>query len=174
MRRNKSINFIFLFLKLSQLWIAHITLTIMVGSLFFQVIARHVNWQLDWTEELSRFAFISMIFVASSYATQSGSHLRVEFFSELISNINSVSRWIVIQLQWLAVLTFDVLFTWYSYENLMEGFQYPNMSPALNFNEGLLFIAPMVGFAVTVIYRLLSKVYEPPVLDAPSSGEITS
>jgi len=174
MRQKNPIHFVFSFLKLTQLWAAHITLVIMVGSLFFQVVARHMHWQLDWTEELSRFAFIAMIFVAASYATQSGSHLRVEFFSDLIANINRVSRWIIEQLQWLAVLSFDVLFTWYSIENLIEGSRYPNYSPALNFNENLLFLAPTIGFSVAVIFRVLSKFVEPPEISGPSSGEITS
>jgi TRAP-type C4-dicarboxylate transport system permease small subunit len=174
MSDHKFIRYIFLFLKLTQLWAAHITLIMMVGSLFFQVLARYMHWQLDWTEELARFAFIAMIFVAASYATQSNSHLRVEFFADQMSKIGPKSQWIVRQLQWLAVLTFDVLFTWFSIEALMEGFQYPNVSPALNFNENLLFLAPTIGFSAAVIFKILSRIFEPPVIAAPSSGEIAS
>ncbi|MZR31644.1 TRAP transporter small permease [Sneathiella litorea] len=173
MRSNNTTNLIFAFLRQTQLWAAHITLTIMVGSLFFQVLARQMRWQLDWTEELARFSFIAMIFVAASYATQTGAHLRVEFFSDLISKMGRTSRWIVSQLQWCAVLTFDVLFTWYSIENLKEGFRYPNLSPTLNFNENILFLAPAIGFSAAIIFTILSRFVEAPGLQTPSSGEIT-
>ena len=158
---------IFKFLRQTQLWAAHITLTIMVGSLFFQVLARQMRWQLDWTEELARFSFIAMIFVAASYATQTGAH-----HSDV--ELSVADKWIVSQLQWCAVLAFDVLFTWYSIENLIEGFRYPNLSPTLNFNENILFLAPAIGFSAAIIFTILSRFVDPPALQAPSSGEITS
>jgi TRAP-type C4-dicarboxylate transport system permease small subunit len=174
MRSNNITSLVFTVLRQTQLWAAHITLTIMVCSLFFQVLARQMRWQLDWTEELARFSFIAMIFVAASYATQTGSHLRVEFFSDQIAKMGRVSRWIVTQLQWCAVLAFDILFTWYCIENLIEGFRYPNLSPTLNFNENILFLAPAIGFSTAIIFTILSRFVDPPVLRGPSSGEIAS
>lgn len=161
MRRSAQSDLLFLILRTSQVWAAHITLTLMVGALFLQIIARQFNWQIDWTEELSRFAFIAMVFLSASYASQMDSHLRVDAIADLFGRWRP-ARWVIDRLQFIAILVFDCLFFWYCITNLMEGFQYPNLSPAIGFNENLLFLAPIIGFGTAILNRLLSIVYEPP------------
>lgn len=165
MRRSAQSDLLFLTLRASQVWAAHITLVLMVGALFLQIIARHFNWQIDWTEELSRFAFIAMVFLSASYASQMDSHLRVDAIADLIGRWGP-ARWVIDRLQFAAILLFDCLFFWYCIANLMEGFQYPNLSPAIGFNENLLFLAPIIGFGAAILNRLLSTVFEPPAPQA--------
>lgn len=43
-----------------------------------------------------------------------------------------------------------------------RGLRYKNASPALNFNENLLFIAPLIGFGVAILYRMLGVFFTPP------------
>ena len=43
--------------------------------------------------------------------------------------------------------------------------RYVNASPALNFNENLLFIAPLIGFGAAIIARLMTMFFEPPASD---------
>jgi hypothetical protein len=66
------------------------------------------------------------------------------------------------------VLVFDGLFFWYCIGNLIDGMHYVNASPALNFNENLLFISPLIGFGTSIIYRLMGLFFEPP----PSAGMV--
>ena len=148
-------------LRASQTWASHITLVVMVGALFLQIVARQLNLQIDWTEELSRFAFIAMVFVSASYASQTGSHLRVDAIADMLGRWRPAG-WIIKRLQFIAILTFDCLFFWYCIENLLEGIQYANKSPALGFNENLLFLAPIIGFGAAILSSLLSMIYERP------------
>jgi TRAP-type C4-dicarboxylate transport system permease small subunit len=161
MRQSALVNRIFAALRKSQLWLSHITLLTMVGALALQIVAREFRLQVDWTEELSRFAFVAMVFVSASYASQTGSHLRVSAFADLMARWRPF-KWLIPKLKFLAVLTFDCLFFWYCIDNLIDGLRYKNASPALNFNENLLFIAPLIGFGAAIAYRLLSMFFTPP------------
>jgi TRAP-type C4-dicarboxylate transport system permease small subunit len=170
MRRTNLSDFLFIQLRTTQMWASHITLLLMVGSLFLQIIARQLNWQIDWTEELSRFAFIAMVFVTASLASQMDSHLKVGAFAEVMQKWPP-ARWLIPKLQFIAILLFDILFFWYCIFNLLEGLEYPNRSPAIGFNENWLFLAPIIGFAAAIMHRLLSTLYTQPNL-APVKPEV--
>lgn len=72
------------FLRYVLFGLAAAGLAFMVGALFLQVVSRELRWAVDWTEELGRFSFISMVFFAAAYGTLTRSHLRVSVFSDLI------------------------------------------------------------------------------------------
>jgi TRAP-type C4-dicarboxylate transport system permease small subunit len=164
MHRSNLSDFLFTRLRTSQVWASHVTLLLMVGSLFLQIVARQLNWQIDWTEELSRFAFIAMVFVTASYASQMDTHLKVAAFAEMIEKWRP-AKWIIRRLQFIAIMLFDCLFFWYCILNLLDGLQYPNMSPAIGFNENWLFLAPILGFGAAILQKLLSIYYTPPKLE---------
>jgi len=125
----------------------------MVASLFIQVLAREFNWEVDWSEELARFSFISAVFLASSYATLTKSHLSVSFFSNWIAKRigqNAVSKF-----HTFAQLGFDVCVIYYASINLIEGIRYPNISPSLGFNQNYLFVLMILGFALSALIHLI-------------------
>jgi TRAP-type C4-dicarboxylate transport system permease small subunit len=161
MRRSGLTDGLFVLLRASQVWASHLTLLVMVGALFLQIVARELRLQVDWTEELSRFAFIAMVFVSASYASQMGTHLRVSAFADFLGRWRPAG-WLIVRLQFMAILTFDCLFFWYCVENLFEGLRFKNQSPAIGFNENLLFIAPLIGFGAAILHRLLSVAFAPP------------
>jgi TRAP-type transport system small permease protein len=169
MRDSALANVIFAVLRTSQIWASHLTLFMMVGALVLQIFARELGLQVDWTEELSRFSFVAMVFVAASYASQTGSHLRVSAFADLAARWRPLDL-LITAAQAIAILVFDCLFFWYCFKNLQDGLRYVNASPALNFNENLLFIAPLCGFGAAIIYRLMSIIFVPP----PSTGMAVS
>ena len=161
MRRLITPDTIYSVLRISQVWAAHLTLTTMVAALTLQIVAREFQWQVDWTEELSRFAFVAMVFVSASYATQMNTHLGVTAFVDMITKWRPIS-WVVEKLQFLAILTFDVAFFWLCLENLKDGIRFANKSPALGFNENLLLIAPLFGFGAAIIFHLMTLFFERP------------
>ena len=125
----------------------------MVASLFTQVLAREFRWDVDWSEELARFSFISTVFLASSYATLTKSHLSVNFFSNLIAKrigAKTVSKFHII-----AQLLFDCGVIYYASINLIDGIRYPNISPSLGFNQNYLFALMILGFALSALIHLL-------------------
>jgi len=123
----------------------------MVASLFLQVVAREFRWSVDWTEETARFAFIAMVFIATVYSTLTGSHLRVSVFSDLIAA--KIGRRAVEGFHALVVTGFSVVMVWYSGYNFIDGFRYPNISPALGFNQNILFVFMTAGFAVNTVLQ---------------------
>ncbi|MEM8664663.1 MAG: TRAP transporter small permease subunit, partial [Pseudomonadota bacterium] len=124
----------------------------MAASLFLQVIAREFRLAVDWTEELSRFAFIAMVFLASAYATLRRRHLRVSVFSDLIAARIGMRPVAVFHL--VILFGFDLVMVYYSALNFQEGLQFANISPALGFNQNHLFIVMCLGFAASALINL--------------------
>jgi TRAP-type C4-dicarboxylate transport system permease small subunit len=101
----------------------------MCAALLLQIVAREFTIGADWTEELSRFAFISMVFLAAAYATLTRRHLEVTVFSDLIAM--RIGRAKVAAFHCAVLLAFDAAMAWYSALNFVDGLRWPNISPAL-------------------------------------------
>lgn len=132
--------------------ISAVGLTAMVASLFLQVIARETGMRVDWTEETGRFAFIATVFIAAAYGTLTRSHLRVTVVSDLLAR--RIGPRPVQALHTVALLGFSGAMVWFSAYNFIDGLRYPNISPALRFNQNILFIAMSAGFAVIFVFHL--------------------
>lgn len=132
--------------------VASVLLLAMVVSLFLQVIAREFRLPVDWTEETGRFFFIAMVFFAACYNTMKRSHLRVTIFADIIAG--KIGQRSVDFIHTVILICFGVLMTYYSGYNLIDGLQYPNISPALGFNQNLLFIAMCFGFSLITLLHL--------------------
>lgn len=137
-------------LRKTLLLLASALLAFMVGSLFLQVIAREFHWAVDWTEETGRFSFITMVFIAASYGTLTRSHLSVSVFSDWISS--RIGARPIAFLHTVVVLGFAAVMIVFSALNFTDGLRYPNTSPALGFNQNILFAAMCTGF--TIIFSL--------------------
>ena len=142
-------------------------LAVMVGALFLQVLARELRWAVDWTEELGRFSFISMVFFAAAYGTLTRTHLRVSVFSDYLARIVGVRA--IDFLHTIVLIGFSAVMTLYSWRNFVDGLRYPNISPAIGFNQNLLFIAMFAGFLIILVLHLidLTALLRGKSLDAP-------
>lgn len=59
--------------------------TILVLACFAQVLFRFLfNYPLDWTEELARFAFIPLVYLATVVAVRTNRHISVEVMDNLL------------------------------------------------------------------------------------------
>ncbi|MDR2588289.1 MAG: TRAP transporter small permease [Spirochaetales bacterium] len=71
-------------------WLSALTLGGMTVLIFTQVLFRYVfNSPLAWTEELARFLFIWMTFVAGVVAARRGGHIGVEL---IVNRLSSLSK----------------------------------------------------------------------------------
>ncbi|MDF3389485.1 TRAP transporter small permease subunit [Sulfitobacter sp. Ks16] len=127
-------------------------IALMVASLFLQVSARELNLAVDWTEEISRFAFISMVFFAAAYSTLTRSHLRVTVFAELM--IKWIGKRPIQFVHTIILLCFAGVMVVFSGLNFLDGLKYPNISPAIGFNQNHLFVAMCTGFVVIFLIHL--------------------
>lgn len=131
-------------------------LACMVAALFLQVLAREFHWAVDWTEELGRFCFIAMVFFAAAYGTLTRSHLRVSVFSDLMAKVVGVRA--IEFIHTIVLIGFAAVMAAYSCLNFVDGLRYPNISPAIGFNQNYLFIAMVAGFSIILILHLLDLV----------------
>lgn len=139
-------------MRTSLLLLSSALMAFMVGSLFLQVIAREFRWAVDWTEESGRFSFITMVFIAAAYGTLTRSHLRVSVFSDLISKKFGPKP--IAYFHTLVVLGFAAVMVVFSALNFTDGLRYPNTSPALGFNQNILFVAMCAGFVIIFCLHL--------------------
>lgn len=140
------------YLRIALFAMSALGLTLMVASLFLQVIAREFNLPVDWTEETGRFAFISMVFIAAAYATLTRSHLRVTVFSDLVAR--HIGQRPVQTFHTLVLIGFAGVMVYFSAFNFIDGLRYPNISPALRFNQNILFIMMSAGFTIIFLLHL--------------------
>jgi TRAP-type transport system small permease protein len=99
--------------------LAAIGLALMVGALFLQVLSRELHWSVDWTEELGRFSFITMVFFAAAYGTLTRSHLRVSVFSDLLGSRFGVAK--VDFLHTIVLLGFSATMAFFAWYNFVDG-----------------------------------------------------
>lgn len=133
--------------------VAAVFLAVMVTSLVLQIVAREFRLPVDWTEEMSRFAFISMVFLASAFATLKRRHLRVSVFSDFIAG--RIGQRPVAAFHFIILFAFDSVMVWLSSLNFIEGLQFANISPALGFNQNHLFAFMCLGFAASALVNLI-------------------
>jgi len=139
-------------LRKALIGVASILLIAMVAALFLQVLAREFRWPVDWTEEMSRFAFIAMTFLAAAYNTLTRSHLRVTVFADQLAKV--IGQRSIDFIHAIILAGFAGLMTVYSWLNLTDGIRYPNISPAMGFNQNYLFTAMCLGFALICLLHL--------------------
>jgi TRAP-type C4-dicarboxylate transport system permease small subunit len=130
----------------------------MVLALLLQIIGRSFNVSVAWTEELSRFAFISFVFIGASYSSLMKSDLKIGMFSNWLSKVIGIR--LMERLITALILLFDVLMVIYCFKNLLDGVKYPTMSPALGFNINYLYVVLVVAFVLSALSRLCTPIAE--------------
>ncbi|NYS78280.1 MULTISPECIES: TRAP transporter small permease subunit [Halomonadaceae] len=141
-------------LRKTQLTMCHFFLAGMVLVVLLQVIGRRFNIGVEWTEEVSRFFFVSFVFISASYATLTNSDLRIGMLYDLL--VRLIGKKPMRLLIFLLLITFDFMMVVFCFQNLMDGIRYPSISPSLGFNTNYLYALVMLGFLMSAIGRLLN------------------
>ena len=122
----------------------------MIISMFLQVVFRFVfNSPLYWTEELSRYSFICIVFIGAAWAGKQGMHLGVDYFTSKLPE-QAVRRLAVIID--LLVLVFSAVIVIVGAQVIPINFK--QFSPALNVPMGAVYAAIPMGFLLLFIYYL--------------------
>ncbi|WP_280542355.1 TRAP transporter small permease subunit [Chromohalobacter sp. 11-W] len=139
-------------LRRTQLTLCHLLLAGMVLALLLQIIGRSFNAGMEWTEELSRFAFISFVFISASYSTLMKSELKIGVLYDCLSRLIGARP--MERLITALLLVFDVLMIVYCFQNVLDGIKYPSVSPVLGFNTNYLFVVLVIAFVLSALSRL--------------------
>lgn len=131
-------------------------LTATVILLFMQVIFRYVvGNSIAWTEELSRFAFLGLVYIGTSLAAKNKAHIRVtaqfKIFPVKVQNFMIIFS----DLIWIA---FNCVVIWQGFLLYEKMVQYPLVSPVLGWNLRYLFLIIPFCFALQ-IFRILQGYY---------------
>ncbi len=140
-------------LRKTQLTLCHLLLSGMVLALLLQIIGRSFNAGMEWTEEMSRFAFISFVFISGSYSSLMKADLKIGVFSDWLGRC--IGRKPVEGLITALLLLFDLLMVVYCVRNVIDGIKYPSVSPVLGFNTNYLFGVLVLAFILSALGRLL-------------------
>lgn len=76
--------------------------SLMTFFTFSQVLSRFVfNFSLAWTEELGRYSFVWLVYMAASAAVKKARHIRVEIINIILKNKAKLFMAIVSDIVWL-------------------------------------------------------------------------
>lgn len=119
--------------------------------LFFQVVSRYVFGNpAPWTEELSRFVFIWMIFIGAAYLASQNQHLAVTMISEKLS---SGQRKILMRIigAVTAVGAFIVAYQGLGFVERTADL----LSPGAGIPMAVVYVACVIGFGLICIHSIV-------------------
>ena len=122
----------------------------MIGAIFLQVFFRFVvQSPLYWTEELSRYSFVYVVFIGSAWAGKKHMHLGVDYFTlKLPDSVMRVLRFILDCL----ILAFSAVIV--AAGVLVVPVNLKQSSPALHIPMGAVYAAIPIGFGLLFVYYL--------------------
>lgn len=126
--------------------------SIMVLSVSMQVLVRFIfGGSIDGVEEFTRYGFIWLIYIGISYAAKKQRHLKVDVLLLVLKNKAKVVLGMVSNMIFLAFAVF-IIFYGSSISFLI--LDWGQVSPALNFPVGWVYLAAPAGMGLTSM-RLL-------------------
>ena len=144
-------------------WLSTSALAVMCIVSFVAVISRYVfNDSLTWSEELTRYIFMWVVFLGTAIGVRTRAHIAVDVF---LSKQGPGGERLLTWLEWASTLAFAALIGIPGWTFVMIGMS--NLSPAMEVPMGLVYAAPVVGSVLIVIY-----LFRPAV--TPSSRDNTA
>ncbi|MUL16994.1 TRAP transporter small permease [Aliivibrio fischeri] len=123
---------------------------------FLQILFRFVfNFSLSWTEELSRYVFIALVYISASLAVIRGAHVRVEVIDNYIKGANKRILDTVID---LSFAIFMIYIGYYGIEITIETLDVEQTTPALGWSSGWVYaVVPFSFYLISL--RLIQRAY---------------
>lgn len=122
----------------------------MVVAIFLQVFFRFViRSPLYWTEELSRYSFVYVVFIGAAWAGKKNMHLGVDYFTSKLPD--TAVRILRVILDGL-ILLFSAVIVIVGAQVVPINFK--QFSPALSIPMGMVYAAIPIGFSLLFIYYL--------------------
>ncbi len=137
--------------------IAIALMSAMTIILFIQVICRRVfNSSLTWSEELARYMFVWLVYIAISLGAKHMAHLKVEAFLGIFPK--KIRAFIQIAAE-IVVLLFAVIIVYYGFGLVGKQMGIGQISPAMGIPMWIVYLAPPIGFLLTIIRQIQVIIY---------------
>lgn len=127
----------------------------MVILTFLQVLSRFVfNLSLGWTEEVSRFLFIWLVYLSAAMGAKHRRHIRVELIDQFLPR--SIAKWagLVSDLLWIGYALVVAYLGWGVAQMIMGHGQ---LSPAVQLPMGLIYLIIPLGY-VLIAFRVVQGI----------------
>jgi len=132
-------------------------LTIMVGLVFGNVVARYVfNSAITWAEEVARFLFVWLTFVGASFGLMKGLHLGMDM---VVARFSPRTRSLIEVVNGFIILAFLGVWVVGGVHLIQANLDY--MSPATGFSMGLVYlIGPLAAvlMGIEALSRLAASI----------------
>lgn len=109
---------------------------------------RHIIGWASWTEELARYIFIWVSYLAVSLAIQSRTNIRVDIVHNSLSTSNQNALWLTID---ILTLGFTALIFYMGMTHVSMQIEYPQTTPALGLSYYIPYLILPIGFGMMFI-----------------------
>lgn len=118
-----------------------------------QIVMRYVfKSSLAWSEEVSRYLFIYMVFLGMSYGIKNGTHMRIDILEHFIPKLKKILE-VIADLSFLVFAVYMVRPGISVVQSLIKTGQ---TSPAAEIPMYIVYFSLLIGF-ILVIFRILLK-----------------
>lgn len=139
-------------LDIIEKYVTAVLFAIMCIVIIIQIVFRFIAWDVSWCEELARYLFVWIIYLAASKAVKDGKHLTVDILPiflkekpQLILNIFST----------LATVAFFAALLYAGSLILPNMMARPQYSPANGINMMIPYLAPTVGTVLMTLRAIV-------------------
>ena len=133
--------------------ICGVLIVVMACIIFLQIICRMLKFPLDWSEELSRFMFIWLIYISVCIATQKESHLCCDILPILVRGAKG--RLIIKIMSNIFCLCFFIFVAYWGVDVLYNLFIRPQLSAAMHVNMFWAYLGTYLGAAMAAIHYII-------------------
>ncbi len=130
--------------------------TSLIALCLLQILFRFVvNFSLSWTEELARYIFILLVYIAASLAIAKDAHVRVEIIDSFVQGKHKYYLDQLVSIVW-AIFIFYI-----GYEGIAiatEALDIEQVTPAMELPAGIVYAMIPVCFTL-MTFRLIQRIY---------------
>lgn len=141
-------------------YVTAVLFAVMCAIIIIQIVFRFISWDVSWCEEIARYLFVWIIYLASSKAVKDGKHLTVDILPIFLKGKANIALHIF---STVATVCFFAALLYAGSLVLPTMMARPQFSPANGINMIFPYLAPTVGTvlmtlrAITVIIDDVKK-----------------
>lgn len=146
-------------------WICAAILIVMIGAMFLQVAVRFVFTEMNvpWTDELSRYMWISITYIGAGIAISENAHVEISLVTAMIAGAKTVEarrRWarVIDIIRFALILAISCFLLYYSWVYMLQVKRINMLSAAMQIPTWWLDAVLVVGLASMALHSLIRLV----------------
>ena len=129
-------------LDIIEKYLTAVLFAAMCAIIIIQIVFRSISWDVSWCEELARYLFVWIIYLAGSKAMKDGKHLTVDILPIFLKERSQIILHII---STAATVCFFAALLYAGSLVLPSMMARPQFSPANGINMIIPYLAPTVG-----------------------------